>query len=264
MKKAVLIVGLGQHSGKTSVAIELIREAKRLNIDVGVSKPLSTLNAFYSNLAFEEVLRLGKLVSYDVLKMREVAESKDRIELENPVASLLAPQDPEKIGWNMLNYESLVFQTLYIRVSTPDETRLFVVEPEDRFVDSVYEKAKKIKESYDVVERISPEHVEDVLIEGRRKSNIGLKEITKTHELTVIESSSNLAFPNEFSLNAESVIVVSPGKYFLCDGDRYRKTVEVLNNLNPFTRTEDVVELLKPEKSYANIKNLIKDCLLNH
>ncbi len=254
----ILVVGVGQHVGKTKVAEEIVKAFKEEGFAVTFSKPLSTLNAFYHAKAFERILEVGEFVSHDVLRVNELVKSEEGFEVLNPVFSLLLPIDLESVDWNTASLDSPIFQTAIIRV----EKSTYVVEPVSRFVKSFFERIEGILRKREF-SRVEIDEVDDLLLSGRELSNDILRKLKRKSEVLVVESSGNLAYPNEESLEADRVVIVTPGKYFVCDGERYRRAAEIAGRLM-YLRCEDVVEILKPKRGYENIKNLIKMELLNH
>ena len=258
----ILVVGVGQHVGKTKVVEEVAKCFKQSGFDVQVAKPLSTLNAFHHEEAFRKLIEINEFVSYDVLRLRSVVETDENPKLLNPVFSLLLPIDLEAVDWNTLSLESPLFQTAVIRISTKKSEKVYVVEPVKRFVSSYYRMVERILKEKEY-SKLEIDEVDEILLKGREETNRILKELMRKYEVLVVESSGNLAYPNEASLEADKVVVVTPGKYFACDGERYRKAAEVAGKFL-YLRCEDVVEILKPKMGYENIKNLIKTELLNH
>ncbi|ADC65069.1 P-loop ATPase/GTPase-like protein [Ferroglobus placidus DSM 10642] len=254
----ILVVGVGQHVGKTKAVEEIVKAFRGEGFSVEFSKPLATLNAFYHEKAFERILEIGEFVSHDVLRVSELVKGEEKLEILNPVFSLLLPIDLEAVDWNTTSLESPVFQTAVVRI----EESIYVVEPLSRFVKSFLKRVERILRNREI-SKVEIESVNDLLLSGRDASNEILKKLKRKSEILVVESSGNLAYPNEESLEADKVVIVTPGKYFVCDGERYRKAAEIAGKL-AYLRCEDVVEILKPKKGYENIKNLIKKELLNH
>lgn len=247
----ILITGvLPENSGKTTLAEDLIREAREEGFDVGVSKPVCSTNGWYYPEVIKKSSELGFLVGRDVLRLHRAAKSEDSMELENPVCSLAMPVDPEKFEWN-LDVTLSSYQIALIRVTGDERMHFLVSSNLERFTNFLRNETQDLVESLEgEVEEIEMEEIESVLEEARMTSNKILRRMRKRYEVLFVESFSNVASPNEEALNSDVVIAVAPGRAAVYDGERYRKAMEILSDLRaPWEiSTSDVIRFLRPLK----------------
>ncbi|MEM4475396.1 MAG: hypothetical protein QW405_03195, partial [Fervidicoccaceae archaeon] len=94
-------------AGKTTVAEGLLRSALERGLDAAFSKPLGAFNAWYQFEVLLESAKLGVLAGEDLLRLHRASRSSRPIEVEGPVAGLVAPPDPEAVEWRLTLYEAL-------------------------------------------------------------------------------------------------------------------------------------------------------------
>ncbi|AMM54912.1 ATPase [Pyrococcus kukulkanii] len=248
---SLLIVGiLPYDSGKTTLALSLIREALEHGIDVGVAKPVSGFNGWYQYEYLLKSVEFGFLIGEDSYKLHMMAKSSDPIYLESPVTALLLPPDPERVGWKSSSYTAISYHTnvVLLRIledhfHVPDNIKK-LTRPMQEVIAPLIEATKPLE--------IKAEDVQYLIMEGREEADRTLEIIRDHHELTIIESYNNLAAPCASALNSDLVIAVAPGKAVILDGERYKKAIHAISNLREPWRvvTEDVVPLLKPLKKF--------------
>ncbi len=249
----ILVTGvLPYDSGKTTFAASLIEEAVERGIDVGVSKPFSSFNGWYHYRCLVRSSEVGMLIGEDIQKLHEKARSKDPIDVESPVVSLLLPPDPEKVGWNSNAYTSMGFYNLIsvVRVTDLRSTNHYCVY--SNIVKAVPSLRKRVEEFLGKVRirNVSVENIERILLDSRMKADKCVRYLNSKHEMLVVESYSNAAVPTAATLEADGVFAVAPGKAAFFSGRDYRKAVIALSDLKePWSiRAEDVLSLLNPLK----------------
>lgn len=249
----ILITGaLPENSGKTTFAEVLVSEAKQSGVDVGVSKPFCSSSGWYHYEVIEKSRELGFLVGRDILRLHTAAESRDEIEIENPVASLAIPPDPEKLEWNFSQYRFSINQLVLMRVSDERTHHFLVSQNLELLSETLREEVEKLLKSLrGDVEEMEVEMIDDVLQRARDISERALRTLKKRHELLIVESFSNVAAPNKESTEADLVIGVFPGKAIVYEGEKYRKAMEILLDFRePWQiNLENLMELLKPLKT---------------
>ncbi|MDK2781285.1 MAG: hypothetical protein PWR13_313, partial [Archaeoglobi archaeon] len=200
----------------------------------------------------EKSRELGFLVGRDILRLHTAAESRDEIEIENPVASLAIPPDPEKLEWNFSQYRFSINQLVLMRVSDERTHHFLVSQNLELLSETLREEVEKLLKSLrGDVEEIEVEMIDDVLQRARDISERALRTLKKRHELLIVESFSNVAAPNKESTEADLIIGVFPGKAIVYEGEKYRKAMEILLDFRePWQiNLENLMELLKPLKT---------------
>ncbi len=242
MRKSLLIVGLMQKdSGKTTISKAISRHYGDMKI--GYTKPVSSFNAWFNYDIFEESLNRGMLISGDILKLNEFVKDTER---SNPICIMMSPVDPEKVEWSSVGYESYYNQISLFRIVN----RHYLIESNlKNFPDFVNKKIKEflLKTS---VETVSFEEFERIMEKARKISDRLLDDIRRKNDLTIIESTSNVASPNWSALYSDCVILVSPGKIAIIDAERYRNVINLMGTDPWNLTTESVIELLKPEITF--------------
>ena len=242
MRNSLLIVGLMQKdSGKTTISKAISRFYRDLK--VGYAKPVSSFNAWFNYDIFEVGLNQGMLISGDILKMNEFVED---IVRSNPICIMMSPVDPKKVEWSSVGYDSYYNQISLLRAID----RHYLIESNlKNFPDFVNERIKEFLLKTNV-ETISLEEFEKIVEKARKISDRFLNETRRKNDLTVIESTSNVASPNWSALHSDCVILVSPGRVAIIDAERYRSAIDLMGTDPWNLTTESIVELLKPEMTF--------------
>ncbi|ASJ16806.1 ATPase [Thermococcus chitonophagus] len=248
---SLLIVGiLPYDSGKTTLALSLIREALEHGIDVGVAKPVSGFNGWYQYEYLLKSVEFGFLIGEDSYKLHITAKSSDPVHLESPVTALLLPPDPERVGWKSSSYTAISYHTnvVLLRILedhfyVPDNIKK-LTRPMQEIIEPLIETTKPIE--------IKADEVQYLVMRGREEADKALGIIQNHHELTIIESYNNLAAPCTSALASDLIIAVAPGKAVLFDGDQYKKAIYAISSIKEPWRvvTEDLMPLLKPLKKF--------------
>lgn len=252
----VLVTGLLKYdSGKTSVAESIIMDALSRGIDIGVSKPISAANGWYQYDCIEKSIEYGKLIGEDIYRLHNAANSSDPIEIEGSVVSLLIPPDPERVGWQSSAYMafSLLEQIAVVRVTDVNESKHFYLPLNiARASDILQREAKKLIRSLKPKPvRVEETFLNDLLVRSYTIADSCVEYIAERHDFVVLESYNNAASPTHKSLNAKAVVVATPGKLAVYDGDSYRKAIMAASEiLEPWrTTTEEILPLIKPVRT---------------
>jgi len=252
----VLIAGLLKYdSGKTSVAESIITDAVSRGIDTGISKPVSAANGWYQYDCIRESINYGKLIGEDILRLHNAAKSTEPIEVESPVVSLLMPPDPERVGWQSSAYMafSLLEQISVIRITDVNKSKHFYLPSNIKRTTGILQ-----KELRELIKNLNPKpvkaeetYVSELLLKSYTTADTCVEYIAERHDFIVVESYNNAASPTHESLNAKLVVVVTPGKVAIYDGDSYRKAIQATSEiLEPWrTTTEEILSLLKPVRT---------------
>ncbi|MFW5935714.1 MAG: ATPase [Candidatus Hadarchaeota archaeon] len=256
-KNQVLIVGLLPFdSGKTTMACSLLREARERGLDVGVSKPLSSMSGWYQYSCVERSIQYGKLVGGDMYRLHEAAGSTDPIEWEGPLVSLLTPPDPERVDWESQEYLGLSLnlpsQLVMTRVSSIHETKHYCVPSNaERLTGVMREEVNRVFSSVENPVEVDLEFINALLFNSYTIADECVEHIIGKHDFVVVESYNNAAAPTPYSLNAQSVIAVAPGKAAFYSGELYRKALTAVSSIKePWkTTTEEILKLMRPFKT---------------
>ncbi len=250
----ILVTGLlAFDSGKTSVALSLVKDAVSKGIETGICKPVSAFSAWYQYGCVLHSIKRRKLIGEDIYRLHLAVGSDERIEVESPVAFLHAPPDPERAGWETSPYTAMGLQdsTLVYRISDCEKTEHYVIHKNLGRVTAVMR-----KEIDNLLEFLDPPPIEPekfvldrVLTEGRKIADECVGYLAKKYELLLIESFNNTSAPTLRSLDADKVVVVAPGKLAVYRGKDYRRALYAISNMrDPWRITVgNIVNLIHPE-----------------
>ncbi len=260
----VLIVGMLSHdSGKTGLALSLVREARSRGLDVGVSKPISGFNGWSQHRYVQLSVERGVLLGEDMFLLREVAGVKEPLEAVGPLVSLLMPPDPERSGWRMSTYRSMTTslrdQVVAVRLSrcsgegVESTVHIYVPENIERLPQGLEEVAWSLVRSLRPEPRpLDSRRLEELLgSEGVVHADTCLDLLASRHEFLVVESYNDAALPTPGCLRSDVVVAVAPGKAAIYSGERYRRAVEAAAGIRkPWQlTTEDVLSLIRPART---------------
>jgi len=252
----VLITGLLKYdSGKTSVAESIVTDAITRGIDIGVSKPISAVNGWYQYNCIKRSIEYGKLIGEDVYRLHNAAKSSDPLEIESPAVSLLIPPDPERVGWQSSAYMafSLLDQIAVVRLTNVNESKHFYLPSNIRRISRILQKEidKLINDIEPRPVKTEKLFVNELLFRSYEIADNCVEYIANRHDFLIVESYNNAASPTRKSLNAMAVVVATPSKVAIYDGDSYRKAMLATSEiLEPWrTTTEEILPLIKPTKT---------------
>lgn len=247
----LLIAGyLEVDSGKTSLAVSLIRALKAKRRQVLAAKPIAGHSAWHQYRTVVNSRRLKLLVGEDAYRLAEELGMIAKVHVINPVDVLISPMDPAKTG-------GLVEEPLNIalmRVTSCVEgfrVAHFICE-------DVVAKAPRLiaRELLEVAHSLYPAPRRIKLQKAREllERNAGpladkcLERLERECEDLVVESFNNAATPTPRALEADYVLAVAPGRVDLFDGSEYREAVNVLASLGMLTRLRvgEVCKYLRP------------------
>lgn len=260
----VLIVGMLSHdSGKTGLALSLVREALSRGLDVGVSKPISGFNGWSQHRYVQLSMERGVLLGEDMYLLHKAAGVREPLEAVGPQVSLLMPPDPERSGWRLSTYRSMIAslrdQVVVARLSRCGEegvestAHIYVPENVGRLPQGLEEAAWRLVRSLRPEPRpLNPLELEELLgSEGVIHADTCLDLLASRHGFLVVESYNDAALPTPGCLRSDVVVAVAPGKAAIYSGERYRKAVEVAAGIRkPWQlTTEDVLSLIRPART---------------
>ncbi len=272
--KSLLITGLIPYdSGKTFLAINLLKEFRVRGLDTGVSKPVAGHSLWYQWSTYVDSLREKVLVGQDAISLKKISGSRDPLEVINPVDLATIPpdlllrdlRDIEFLYTSYINARSIDITALgrvsMCRDNGDIDTNHFIIKD---FIKKLNEPNKEL--IYDLAAKLEPKPIEinredfiKVLHEKFVYIDRCLEKVMREHKLTIIESFNDAATPTRKALESDIVVVVLPGRLFVYNGSRYKMAFEVIsdvmkNTINPFKRwvsTREVVRLLGGSYKYT-------------
>ncbi len=253
--KAILVVGLLEFdSGKTSVATSLVREAREEGLDAVAAKPVGAHNAWnqYGSLIRSE--KLGMLLGDDAYRLWLASEKSEPPELLSPLDVLSSPPDPcalSDLSTYLSAITNLLRMAVMIRISKASGRGVNIchyVIPDnlERTLPLLRRRVKKLA-SVLRAEPLESEELVNIMYSSIKHVDTILSELASRHELLIIESFNNAAYPTPFSLEAYKVILVTPGRAYVYEGREYARRASALSSLNKAgVTTYEVIRDLEP------------------
>ena len=264
----ILVVGLLEYdSGKTSVAMSLVRYARSKGIDAVGAKPVGGHDAWSQYQTLVRSLEIGMLVGEDAYKLWEVSDRCEPIELISPLDILTVPPDP-RLYEDYWDYEatsrSLLERAVLVRITRfkggNSVTRHYVIDRNlRRTVPTLRREVEKLARIVRA-EHATPGDILRIAEEATRHVDLAVKTLASKHKLLVVESFNDAACPSPACLEADSVVLVAPGRAYVYRGRDYAKAVESLAaSRGLHIVTGEVVRLLKPYASIELLPRVKKD-----
>ena len=259
----VLVVGVGEDSGKTTLAASIASRLRERGFRVSVSKPVGASEVWLRPWVLRESERIGYIITGDSLILsRSIGLPEERVEEVNPVAALLTPIDYVRLPPRSSEAEAAsiipFFRTALLRVSEcmGSSVRRLHLAGKEAFDRAPRLVAKALKEVAEGVKprplTVNSDFISRVVAEtGVRASDTCLSRMESESEVVVVESNSDVAAPTPLSfLRASAVIVASPGSAAIYKGDRWRMAVSIQASIGSPWRTSvrDILGLAKPER----------------
>lgn len=256
----VLLVGMNSFdSGKTQFAIQLSSSLTEGGYSVEYFKPISGHNYWYKYEHTKVCLHRGIIVSADAIEVRRAFESRNPIELANPVHSLFVPMRLEKPLQNLTNTLGLAGASSVLameRFSRPDasgiETTVLVAQQlleEERLIIQ-QDEAGMLTRGAAILSVNNLEEVQEFeRLNFERYVSESFTRLESSADITIIEGFNDAAWPWDGLDTVDAVILISPAHIFTYDPERYRKAAYLMNRGNlpirevTFGRISD---LLKP------------------
>lgn len=257
----VLVIGmLDTDSGKTVMAYSIARLLASEGFRVAPIKPLGATDLWRSPWVLREIEERGLVVLGDAVVLSQAVGDSLEIEEINPLALVLAPPDPERLGWSWTPYSGLLGDSVRRAVLA----RLTACTGSDRATLHVVN-VKALGRApgglssrlTDIIERLRPEpqrgddsSISRILSSLAAIESCVLRALSSS-EVGVMESYSDIAVPIPFALNSDLVVTVTPGKAGIIPGDRYRSAVQVLSSMSTSTTltTREIVSLTGIQES---------------
>jgi predicted P-loop ATPase/GTPase len=250
----ILINGiLPYESGKTTLALALLKKFYEVGFNALPLKPMAGHNIWYSYHTVSRSMELKLLVGNDALKYLD--ESGANIRLINPFAVLFSPVDLEKIAYNISLYENLMYNGLPIMVRYSNCIENFdyhyvSLESLEIIPDSIRKVVEEMLNKFNV-RFTTINSIKEFIDQSPTLIDQCLPSIFSRFENTLLESYNDAVAPSFLSLNADYIVLVSPGKAFLFDGKEVRKIVDLIA-LPPWViKGRNLIKYGKPIKSFS-------------
>ncbi|KAA0005914.1 MAG: hypothetical protein FE042_06590 [Thermoplasmata archaeon] len=232
LRLTILVVGLcAEHAGKTTLTRSILRCLREIGMRPCAFKPKAANNLWYDFDVVYESLSKGRLYGLDAKLLREESHTPLREEVINPVHRL----------WNEGEQPEYILD----RIFADGKTILILknLTEINRMVKGLFDllcaKADQIIETTD----------EDLTTKLLRYYERGIKnsftEISKNHDVVVVESYSDVALPWE-KLKPDIVFGVKPWEISIYDAEKYVMAVDILHGGE--ISTQRVTALLEPTK----------------
>ncbi len=232
LQLTILVVGLTtEHAGKTTLTRSIIRCLRENGIKPCAFKPKAANNLWYDFDVVYESLSRGRLYGMDAKLLREESNTFLREEMINPVHRL----------WNENENPDYILDRIFVDNKTIiiSKSLTKVNKMMKGLFDLLYDRADQIIETTKGDSTINPFKYYE---RGIKQS---FTEISKNHDVVVVESYSDVALPWE-ELQPDLVLGIKPWEITVYDGERYRMAFDILHGKE--ISTQRVTALLKPVK----------------
>lgn len=261
----ILVVGLRDNAGKTSIACATISLLREKGFKACGFKPRAGNSVWYDYDIVSKALNQGRLYGKDASLLKTYSKTVLPEEVINPVHRLWA-EAPAFIEYSKL-------PTFIVdRITLPDK-KLVVINDALPFSYSVEELVRKLRNSNPVVHVSDMKEYNMVIRENYDPATrFAYEEVMKHCDIIVHESYSDVALPWKGIKRLNSVLVVEPGFVYVYDGEKYLSAVKLTKGREAKTRR--ALDLLKPVKKIEippldgdiiekikNISSLWKVCL---
>ncbi len=262
----ILVVGVGEDSGKTTVAASLASFLSGRGFKVSVSKPIGASELWLRPWVLRESESRGIVVTGDaVILARSLRRGDVNLEVLNPVAAILAPIDYSRFPPRSSSAEAAsllpALRVALLRISectSSSVKRLHLSSKEalERAPESI---AARLRDSMGSLKPrpllVNSGFISSVLSStGIEAADTCLSMLDSTSDLVVVESNSDVAAPTSLSVaKADAVIVAAPGVACVYSGERWRMAVQLQVSIGSPWRTtvSDIMEIARPEKLVA-------------
>ncbi|HEU97744.1 MAG: hypothetical protein ACP5I2_01895 [Fervidicoccaceae archaeon] len=239
MKPVVLISGLLPYdSGKTSLALSMMRKGKESGIKLSPFKPVSAHSIFTQLHSFEESEKRGYLIGNDALEYeKEAGLKRERTLFANPVDLLLSPLDPptktseEALGDYMEGMENQLLMAALMRFTScvKGETHHYLFEENmKRFPKNFRKRIESFAESVRA-EKIELRDALNFLGSRRADEELDscLEIAIENGDGVIAESFSDSLYPYSGIIRkVSSLVIVAPGKaYVYLNAENVRRAV---------------------------------------
>ena len=250
----ILIVGLLKFdSGKTSLTASLVKEARSRGVDAVAVKPVGAHNAWNQYDTVLKSFEMRVLVGSDAYRLWKASDQVEPIEVLSPFDILIVPPDSEKTGFDRYLdiVENLFSQAALARLTKIEEhsfkSKHYVIKDTLRETTRPLHRILTRLSRFLQAEEIEIEDLLQISYSSGMEIDKVLEYLLEKHELVIVESFNDAACPTSICLNADRVILVTPGRAYVYSGVEYKKVLESFSEIKGLNiTTPEVVRLLKP------------------
>ncbi|GBF09505.1 conserved hypothetical protein [Aeropyrum pernix] len=253
----VLVTGLGEDSGKTSLTTGLLASFRSLGVEAIGFKPAGATNVWLHPEVLVDSSRRGFLVTWDSLKIHRASGEDLDLRILNPVAGFSLP--PYTATRGPAGFLLLLAGNLaLVRISECLTRGLSTIH---LIVDGILDAAPKgVREAVEEAAsrlrpppfKVKPGFIAEVLGQPASKAaDTCLESLLGKEGLVVAESNSDVAAPTLGVLERSRVVLVSGwGRVYLYSGEVWRRAVEasMIGGVPWSVKTGEILELARPER----------------
>jgi predicted P-loop ATPase/GTPase len=239
----ILCSGLKElRSGKTTLALGLIKYFKRRGESVCGFKPKAGNNIWYHWSTVKRALEKGTIHGRDVQKHYDASNGIIPITTLNPIHRLWVPES-QNVTWKGIpNF-------LLDRITLNDKQTLIInshckFPVEKHYFEKLLANSKQIK----VTNREDLSKISELY---EKADEWGLSVVSKRVDHIICESYGDIGLPWIGLNDLDYVFVVKPFKIYIYEGERYLNASKVVSTLSIEQKTEDIIEPIKPIETIA-------------
>lgn len=251
----ILVVGLGEDTGKTILAASITGALRSTGYEALAFKPHAA-GRVWGGPSLEYSLERGYIVTGDGVLLDRASGGVLGPEATAPVSVLTSPWDAERSGWRRPPQDLV----LAGRVSACREDRVETIHFYN--IEDLERAPPGVRDALvDLAGRLHPRplragrELAERLLEGQfiPEAESCLARALDKADIVVVESNSDVAVPTPSSLNASLVLVSAWTRVAVVPGERWRRAVEVLaGTLGPHrVGVEEVLRLSGASQVYG-------------
>ncbi|MCE4604462.1 MAG: hypothetical protein F7B20_05810 [Aeropyrum sp.] len=254
--RMILVAGLGEDSGKTTLALGIISHLRARGFNAVGFKPAGATNIWLHPEVLDLSASKGFLVTWDGLRLAQASGEFD-MRIVNPVGGFILPPYPG--GAKAFGAESILGgRIVLLRITeclrSISTLHLLIPDSLDGAPEGVVELVSRVAERVKPTPfKTTPSFVADILGEpSSEAADTCLNRLLSTSDVVVVESNSDVAAPTKMSMNASVVIVAGWGYAYLYEGDVWKKAVELkmLGGKPWSVKSQEILTLARPTKSF--------------
>lgn len=248
----ILCVGLKEvDSGKTSLALALMRHLKEKNQAVSGFKPRAGNNLWYDWAIVKESLAEGSLYGHDARMLHETSSHEVTIQVTNPAHRLWLPSYRE--------FTKGIPNFLLDRLTTEEGTLVVKNEQVDVPISSSY--FEPLLEEAEVFHISSRDDLRKVTSLYNQADAWAHSILTEQFDNIIYESYADIGVPWQGISSIDYVFAITPFRIYVFKGDRYLRAFEVISSFPEEEKTARIIENIEPIKT-INVPPFAEDVVL--
>jgi len=238
----ILCVGLRDYkSGKTTLALALMRLYKEKGIQVCGFKPKSGNNLWYHWKSVKDAIMKGTLYGRDAKKLYEEMELEKvqdvPVTLINPVHRLWMP------NMNEISFGGLPHFILD-RITIEDQQIIAINNHAECPIDKKY--FQNLLSKSEIIRINNREDLQELTGLYEKADKIAETQLTKQFNTIICESYADIGLPWNDIEDIDYVFTIKPFFLEIYEGERYIQSSKVISTLSIEQKTEDIIEPIKP------------------